>query len=226
MGKMRRATTLVLTLLLSAALHGQNSTDITPIPPPPTPSAAETTAARQGADERYERISADVQALQTANEELQNKINGLEEEIRKLHEEQSHSGDHAATSDDIKQLASKIEEVDRKREEDKTAITDEVRNTIAGLEKTLGSSPGPVTPARTAPSHPRPTEPPPNVENGFVYPVAAGDSLGAIVKAYNADFKSKGMKQITMKQVREANPNLNLDKLRVGQKIVIPRPAE
>jgi hypothetical protein len=56
--------------------------------------------------------------------------------------------------------------------------------------------------------------------------VQSGDSLGAIVKAYNADFKSKGLKQITMRQAREANPNVNWDKLRVGQKIVIPRPAE
>ena len=168
MEKMKRGTIFILTLFLSAALRGQNSTDITPIPPPPTPSAAEVNAAKQGADERYERMSADVQALQTANEELQNKINGLEDEMRKLREEQSHQGDHVATSDDLKQLASKIEEVDRKREADKTAITDEVRNTIAGLEKTLGSSSGPSTPVRTAPSHPKPSDPPANVENGFV----------------------------------------------------------
>jgi Tfp pilus assembly protein FimV len=115
--------------------------------------------------------------------------------------------------------------VDKKRADDHVAVTEEVRNAIAGLEKTLGGS-GPA-PTRAAPQRPvNNSAPPANVENGFVYTVQSGDSLGAIVHAYNADFKSKGLKAITLKQTREANPNVNWDKLRVGQKIVVPRPAE
>jgi LysM repeat protein len=43
--------------------------------------------------------------------------------------------------------------------------------------------------------------------------------LSAIVEAY----RTKGIK-VTLKQVLEANPNLNEKKLYVGQKIFIPLP--
>ena len=209
--------------MLTAALRGQDA-DTNGSASPAATSAA-TMAERQGADERYARVAADLQALQAANEDLQNKINGLEEEIRKLREERGRQGDKAAIRDDVKHLADKIEEVDRKRADDKAAITEEVRTSIAGLEKALAGGTSP--PARVPP--PRAvvnTEPPPNVANGFVYTVQTGDSLNAIVKAYNTDFKSKGLKSITLRQAREANPNVDWNRLRVGQKIVIPRPAE
>jgi chromosome segregation ATPase len=135
---MKRGLILAVILITAATLRAQNSTDVTPLPSAPTPSVAAVSAAKQGADERYERVAADVQALQTANEELQNKITGLEEEIRKLREEQSHQNDHAVSADDVKQLAAKIEEVDKKRADDRQAVTEEVRNAIAGLEKHSG----------------------------------------------------------------------------------------
>jgi predicted RNase H-like nuclease (RuvC/YqgF family) len=210
---------------LAAALQGQDTDTNGNASPSPGATAAAAMAAKQGADERYERVAADVQALQAANEDLQNKITGLEEEIRKLREEEAQQGDVATVRDDVKHLADKIEEVDRKRADDKAAITEEVRTSIAGLEKALATGGSP--PARAA--TPRPaanTEPPANVENGFVYTVQTGDSLSAIIKAYNTDFKSKGLKVITIRQAREANPNVDWNRLRVGQKIVIPRPAE
>jgi len=234
---MKHAILLTTFFMLAVGSQAQIGNGVTPLPeaPPPTspqvsaPAAitAAATADKQAADERYERLASDVQALQTQNESLQNKIGALEDEIRKLRDEMGHQGDHAVTADDVKQLAQKIEEVDRKREDDKTAITEQVRNSIAGLEKALGSGGGSVAPPPSRVSTPRQPvndNPPPNVANGFVYTVHDGDSLSAIVHAYNVDFKSKGMKPITLKQAREANPNVNFDKLRVGQKIIIPRP--
>ncbi len=215
-------------LALATAGQGQE-TGVTPLPSAPPPNTAAISAAQQAADERYARLSADVQALQSANEDLQNKINGLVEEIRKLRDEQAQQSGRAVSGDDVKHLAEKIEEVDKKRADDKAAITEEVRNSIAGLEKALGSGGGgaAVPPPRATPKPVvKDTTPPPNVENGFVYTVQSGDSLSAIVHAYNVDFKSKGMKPITLKQARDANPTVDWGKLRVGQKIVIPRPAE
>jgi len=226
---MKQGILIVAFALLAASSQAQDTdTSGTTAPSPPQLTAAQL-AAKQGADERYERVQADVVALQAANEALQSKISGLEEEIRKLRDEQSHATERAASADDVKHLADKIEEVDKKRVDDRAQITEEVRNSIAGLEKALGSGGGAAAPppVRVAPSKPVVNQTAAvGAENGFVYTVQSGDSLSAIVHAYNVDFKSKGLKPITLKQAREANPTVDWGKLRVGQKIVIPRPAE
>ncbi len=199
--------------MLAAPLHGQDT------------NAASTMAEQQGAEERYARLTADIQALQAANEALQNKIAGLQEEIRKLRDDQARQANNTGAQDDVRRLSDKIEAVDRRREEDKAAIAEQIHSSIAGLEKALaGGSSGPAH--VLAPKPVVSAEPPPNVENGFVYTIKQGDSLSVILQAYNADFKSKGMKTISLKQARDANPNVDWNRLRVGQKIVIPRPAE
>ena len=191
-------------------------------------TAASQQAAQAGADERYERLASDVQALQTANEELQNRIGALKEEMQKLREAQAQAANNTGVADDVKHLAEKIEEVDRKRQEDKGAIADEVREAMAKVEKALSAGgSGPREPAREPPQRAvKDTAPPPDVKDGFVYTIKDGDNLSAIMKAYNADFKSKGMKTISLRQAREANPTVDWNRLKVGQKIVIPRPAE
>lgn len=185
---------------------------------PANPAAA--VAAKEGADERYERMSADVQALQAANEALQNKINQIAAELQELRNQQSQAASSSGVQDQLKILADKITEVDRKRQEDKEAISEEIRKSMSGLERSLAASPAPsrAAPAVTAESAPA------AAEKGFLYVVQSGDSLSVIVKSYNADFKSKGMKTITLKQAKDANPKVDWDRLRVGQKIIIPRP--
>jgi hypothetical protein len=54
--------------------------------------------------------------------------------------------------------------------------------------------------------------------------VEKNETLGKIVAAYNAEFKSKGMKTITLKQAMDANPTINWNALQLGQKIFIPAP--
>jgi predicted RNase H-like nuclease (RuvC/YqgF family) len=187
---------------------------------PPTNTAA-AVAAREGAEERYERMSADIQALQAANEALQNKLNQVSAELLELRNQQAQAASNSNVQDQLKLLAEKITEVDRKRQEDKEAISEEIRRSIGGLEKSLTSTP--------APSHARPatnnTETPPAAaEKGYLYVIQSGDRLSLVVQSYNADFKSKGLKSITIKQAKEANPGVDWDRLRVGQKIIIPRP--
>jgi|GEM_PF-719474 len=251
---MRRGIFLVTLLLAGGVLMAQDTnpsdTPNAPAPntaPPPTaapvqPTAAERAAAqaaKQAADERYERMASDLQALQGANADLANKVAGLEDKVQKLRDQLASQSNDTSVQDALKRLSDKIEAVDRQREADKTAIADQVRASIAELEKTLGQS-GP--PAAVAPTpHERghehvPTNrtegnvdagpPPTDVANGFVYTVKQGDNLSLIVKAYNADFKSKGMKTISLRQAREANPKVDWNRLFVGQKIIIPRPAE
>jgi septal ring factor EnvC (AmiA/AmiB activator) len=187
--------------------------------PVTTPAAA--VAAKQGTDERYERMAADIQALQAANDALQAKFSAVEQQLQDLRNQLTQSASNFSTPDDLKRLADKILEVDKKREEDKQAIAEEIRKSIAELKHAVtdGSAPSRVSPPKPAVS----TESP-DTEKGFVYKIQDGDSLSAIVKAYNADFKSKGMKTITLKQARDANPEVDWNRLRVGQKIIIPRP--
>ncbi|HEX3718830.1 MAG TPA: LysM domain-containing protein [Verrucomicrobiae bacterium] len=191
----------------------------------PAPSAAAEIAAKQGADERYERMSADIQALQAANDALQTKLTAVQQQLQDLRSQQSQQSQAAANSstpDDLKRLAEKIEEVDRKREEDKQAISDEIQKSIGELKHALAGSPAP-----TRVSSPKPVataEASPDTDKGFVYKVQEGDSLSAIIHAYNTDFKSKGMKTISLRQAMDANPSVDWNRLRVGQKIVIPRP--
>jgi Skp family chaperone for outer membrane proteins len=185
---------------------------------PANPAAA--IAAKEGAEERYERMAADVQALQSANEALQTKINQITAELQELRSQQAQTANNSAAQDQLKSLADKIAEVDRKRQEDKQAIAEEIRKSMTGLEKSLATSPPPAR----APVKPTNEADPAAADKGFLYVVQSGDSLSVIVKTYNADFKSKGLKQITLKQAKDANPGVDWSRLRVGQKIIIPRP--
>jgi len=185
------------------------------------PATASAIAAQQAADERYKRVAADIEALQSDNDLLKAKIAALEQKIDNLRQQLAAAGNNTGVQEDLKRLAENIAQVDRKREEDKQAIAEEIRKSIGGLEKTLA---GPAAPIRAPPPKLQLDIPTPAIENGFSYTVQDGDNLSVIVKAYNADFKSKGWKTITLKQAMEANPNVKWDHLRVGQKIVIPKP--
>jgi LysM repeat protein len=210
-----------LLVVVSISLAGRCAIAQDAAPTAPAPNAAAAIAAQEAADERYKRMAADVEALRLDNESMKAKIAALEQKIDDLRQQQSAPAANIGGQQDLKLLAEKIAEVDKKREEDKQAISEEIRQSIAGLEKSLS---GATAPARA----PSPKLPPdtaaPAPDSGFSYTVQEGDSLSAIVKAYNTDFKSKGWKTITVRQAMEANPNVKWDRLRVGQKIIIPRP--
>jgi hypothetical protein len=184
-------------------------------------SSAAAIASQQAAEERYKRVAADIEALQMDNESLKAKIASLEQKVDELRQQLSASANNPGVQADLKRLAESIAAVDKKREEDKQAISEEIRKSIANLGRTLGST---APPSHAPPPKLQPDAATPTAENGFSYTIQEGDNLSAIVKAYNADFKSKGWRTITLKQAMEANPNVKWDHLRVGQKIIIPKP--
>jgi TolA-binding protein len=220
---MKRAFILFAIPILCFSALGQDNASTMPLPPasPSPQSTAAAIAAKDDAQERYERLEADLQAVQADNEDLHTKITAMEQEIDTLRQAQARAADNSGVQDELKRLADAIQEVDKKRMEDKDAIAEEIRKSIGGLEQSLGNSAAPVHASRTKPVA---SEESPAAANGFVYTVHPGDRLDLIVSAYNADFKSKGLKTITRKQTREANPNVDWSRLRVGQKIIIPRP--
>jgi TolA-binding protein len=207
---------LLCLALLRLPVSAQDST-------PPQGNTAASIAAREDAEDRYKRMAADLQALQTDNEALHAKISSLEQQIQSLRDAQSHTADNSGVQDELKRLALAIQEVDKKRIEDKEAIAAEIHQSVSHIESSLTSGPPPVVHA-PSPTESSATEPPAAAQNGYSYTIQSGDTLGEILKAYNKDFRSKGLKSVTMKQAMEANPRVNWGRLRVGQKIIIPRP--
>jgi hypothetical protein len=218
-----RRVFILLAFSLSLAARCALAQDAAPAAPASTnaTTTAAAIAAEQGADERYKRMAADIQALQMDNESLKAKLAAFEQKIEDLRQQLAAASSHSGVQEDLKCLAEEIAQVDKRREEDKQAISEEIRKSIGGLEKTLAGAPAPVH--GPAPKLQLDT-PPLAAETGFSYTVQDGDTLSAIVKAYNTDFKSKGLKTISLKQAMEANPSVKWDHLRVGQKIVIPKP--
>ena len=177
-------------------------------------TSASAIAEKQQAEERYKRLSADVESLLAANLALQKKISALDAELQKMREEQSRSANNNNTTETVKRLADAIQEVDKIREADKKKILDE----IAKIGKTLTAAP------RSAPKVIVSTEANAGPDKGYPYTIQSGDTLLAVLSDFNAQFKSKGMKTITLKQVEAANPNVDWNKLKIGQKIFIPAP--
>ena len=78
---------------------------------------------------------------------------------------------------------------------------------------------------RSAPAGTKPPTVTPNSLKGFDHTVEAGESLSAIIAAYNTQLKSNvATKRITLTTVLDANPNLNPRVMRIGQALFIPDP--
>jgi LysM repeat protein len=200
---MKRLFLLLLVLSLShLPLFAQDS------------NTASAIAEKQEAEERYKRLSADIESLLAANVSLQKKISALDAELQKVREDQARNADHNDTKETVKKLAEAIQEVDKNRETDKKQILKE----IADLGKKFSVPPT----TRSKPVVFEESNPGP--DKGYPYVVQSGDTLLAILADFNSQFKAKGMKTVTMNQVVAANPNVDWKKLKIGQKIFIPAP--
>lgn len=169
-------------------------------------------------EERYKRLNAVVEELLASQATLQKRIAGLSDEIRALREEQGRNVNQYVRPEDLRKglekLAEKVREIDQKREDDRKLILEEIRK--------LASAPVPEPPARKPKpeKEPDPVPVPAGPQKGYEYQVKSGDTVAAIVTAY----QQSGVK-VTLSQVLKANPGLNPNRLKVGQKIFIPDPA-
>ncbi|MGD0614849.1 MAG: LysM peptidoglycan-binding domain-containing protein [Verrucomicrobiota bacterium] len=165
-------------------------------------------------EERLNKLTAQIQDLVDAKDAQNKRIEELAKELRELQDQQGKPNASYASQEDLKQLADKLQEIDRKRQED----NDLILKRIEGLGKTLGSSARPAV-------APRPATPPADAgtstpsDKGYEYVIQSGDTLSIIVKAY----AEKNIK-VTVDQIVAANPGLNPKRLRVGQKVFIPAP--
>jgi len=177
---------------------------------------AVTRAQDAAVEERLNKLTAQIQDLVDAKDAQNKRIDALAKELRDLQDQQGKPNSSYASQEDLKQLAEKFQELDRKRQEDNELILKK----IEGLGKTLGGSThASASPkAATAPAEART---PTASDKGFEYVIQSGDTLSVVVKAY----AEKNIK-VTVDQIVAANPGLNPKKLRVGQKIFIPAPEQ
>jgi uncharacterized phage infection (PIP) family protein YhgE len=184
-------------------------------------SKAAAVAEQQGVDERFKQLAADIVALRDSNQLLLDKLSALKDDLQQIRTEQARLAASAIGRDDLKPLAQRIEEVDKKRVEDKEAISEEIKKFGARLEMLITNA---VESASRPPA--RPGIAPAADTNNFTHIVQAGETMDSIRNAFNAEFKKKGMKTITLQRVIDANPGVDPKHLKPLQVIVIPHPPE
>jgi LysM repeat protein len=184
---------------------------------PPASESAAAAAARLDTEERLRRLATEVEDLKEANALLQRRLADFNAELQRMSEEHGRAQSSFATRQDLNQLVEKLREIDRKRESDSQRV-------LESLDR-LAKRPPALPAAAPAPrAEPERTEKPPESSperRGYEYTIKADDTLSAILQAY----REKGVKT-SLKQVLDANPTLNPNKLRVGQKVFIPDPSQ
>lgn len=203
---------------------------------PPAQSRAQdaaAAAAREEAEARYTRMNTKVQDLEETLQAHQERYMALNKEVHNLREDLDrlkNKNESAATQESLKRLAEKIEEVDRKRQEDnklvlaqldklgktmlaRPLVVDKPPQNPTGVRPPAatgnGGAPGAVTPGLAVP------------ENGYEYVIKKNDTLDRIVRDLRA-----GNIKVSQPQIEAANPGVNWNKLKIGQKIFIPAPPQ
>jgi len=202
-----RSTVLLTGLLLSIGSITDGGQD--------SPAAV----AEQEARERYQRMTAKIEDLETTLQKHQQKIIEIEILLRGVRDDISRlkdSGQNSSTRDAIERLDKKVDAIDRQRLAEQETVTKE----LTRLRKDLLGTVAPKTSSgkqRNSDSNSGTASPPTIAEKGFEYEIKEGDYLVKIVKTLN-----KMGKNVTEKQLVDANPGIKWERLRIGQKIFIP----
>jgi LysM repeat protein len=182
-------------------------------------TAALARAQDEATTQQLEKLTGQIQDLLDAQAAQGKRLDALEKQIADLGDKLSQpAANDSASADDLKKLAAQVQEIDKKRQDDNDLI-------LKQLEKLAKASGAPVTTHKPSPTvSPSTTSsmdnPTPGAkQNGYYYPIASGDTISAIAKAYRA----QGVK-VTSAQILAANPGLNPNSLIVGKKIFIPDP--
>jgi LysM repeat protein len=172
-------------------------------------------AQEDATQQQIDQLNTQIQGLQAVMVSQDKHIQAMEKEISDLRDKLNQPDtNNFASADDLKKLAEQVQEIDRKRQSDNEAILKELEKLDKALSVASSNhKPAPV--AATDNSSPATGD----KQNGYYYEIQSGNTLSAIVKAY-ADKNIK----VTVKQILDANPGLNPNAMKVGQKIFIPAP--
>jgi len=179
-------------------------------------SLAAARAQDDATQQQINKLNGQVQDLLDAQAVQAKRIDALEKEIAELRDK---SGGSSVAQGDLQKLADQVQEIDKKRQADRELILKEIEKLgkAGGSSGSGHKSPPTATTTPTASSSASPG----GKENGYEYAVQRNDTLSTIVKAY----REQGIK-VTTDQILKANPGLNPNSLKVGQKIFIPAPAK
>lgn len=171
-------------------------------------------------DEKVKRLAGYVQDLQEADVNQKKQIQSLEKELATLREQLQNTPKAAAASpDEVRELARKIQEVDEKRKADNELIAREIKS-LAKVAASGASSRSTQSPRASAGrTEPLPADLP---REAIEHTVSEGEYLSTIAAAYS---KEKGVK-ITTALILKANPSLKPERIYVGQRILIPIPEK
>lgn len=174
---------------------------------------AEAYAARQQEEERWRKLSAQVEEFTATQESLRKRIATLEAENNSLRSEITKAGNAGVSPEEfqrvIKQLTDKLKEIDDKRVQDNKTVLENVRQMIRDLK--------PTTVAPTPPPSTKASDPLPPTQKGYPYTIQSGQTLSAIIKA----FKEQGV-NTSLDAILKANPGLKPKSMQVGQEIFVP----
>jgi chromosome segregation ATPase len=170
---------------------------------------------RQESEERYRKLSAELEDAQQANLTLVRRLEALEEENRSLRNSINKLPADLVTESDAKKLSDalveQIKSVDGKRAEDNKIISEEIKKIWKAIEE-LGKAPAPKEVKRA-------TDKPRRVPKRIAEVVLEkGYTLSAIAEAYRLEGYD-----VTVNGILEANPNINdPTKIQAGDTIIVP----
>jgi chromosome segregation ATPase len=198
-------------------------------------------AARQELEDRLRRAERDLESVKEANESLRKKLADLQRATDTIAEAAARSATSSknilqatASKEELHQLRDALKESESRREADKKLFLEkfeELRKLMAAAPAAPSFSAPPsgrTSKAKAEPAAEKSRPLPPGVPDTGVYHVIEKNQTALeILKAYNDDLKAKGRaSKISLAQLQAANPGVNLDRLRTGQKLFIPIPEK
>jgi len=185
--------------------------------------------------EEFRRLQGEVADLRDGRSadskkisELTRKVEQLQSSLRSAEERTTLKLGDSVTRDDLKKILDRVSEVDQQRESDKKVILEEVGKLAAALSRPTPPMPKTKVPRNGGDESTTRSETKEEKIEGEFYPhkVQNGETFGEILQAYNAALKNDGRKPVTTTEVQKVNPKINLNRIRVGQEILLPVPAK
>jgi TolA-binding protein len=176
--------------------------------------------------EEFRRLQGEVADLRDAKaadqrriNELSRKIDQLQSALRESNEKHTLKLGDAVTREDLKKIIDQIVEVDKKRAEDRNVILDQFDK----LAKVVADPRGGNT--RPPRGKEKVEEKPTQIEGTFMeYKVKDGDVFSKILQDFNVALKEEGRPTVTTSDVKKVNPKADLNRIYVGQTILLPVP--
>ena len=164
--------------------------------------------------QQLDKMFGQIQDIQATQEQQGKRLDALAKEISDLRDKvNTPQLNNSASTDDLKSLAEKVQEIDKKRQADRDLILKEISK-LGSVNAAPVAHKSPPTTTKTADDT---AAAPATPQKGYEHIIEPGETISAIAKAYRA----QGVK-VTTSQIIAANPKLNPNSLIAGKKIFIP----